>query len=1095
MKNFKKNLLATFVAVMFTCASIQAQVAIGANQDPQSYSVLELISNGSMGFRLPQLTTSQRDAITDAGFKTDVLAKGLAIYNTTNECVEYWNSVKWVSLCKGQANITFSPNPPSESPFLPGGEDRGPFVPSDDPNCTTETPAYTFTVMTGTDFFHVQVVNESTGEFRVSMDENPAATSRNAILRITNNCTQEYKEYLFSQNGDDGDCGTTPSVPDIQSENGSSLCGTGAAYLYLQGRPSTGTFIWTLNGREVGRGTEYIATQGGTYIVYGDKIGCAASKSINVTITGSETASASVSVIAGTNNGYVCDVGDEITLFTSDVSNGTIVWYKDGVKQAGKTGLSIQAGLGEWFAVVENSTCSSQKSNSIKIQLDPNAGKSGINPVSFTVNGSAPLNNNIELCSGGSLLLEVQSPQADVTYTWYAGDAQNGITLGTGSTLNTTVIAVQNYPILQCVASKTNSCTQSQYAQFNLSTGISPAKPIISSNTGAVQCGSSTQLTAVSAGADSYKWYKDGVLLAGETTDSHIVSALGNYTVYAVSAANCVSEASATFSVNNITGFAQNLTITGNTTPYAGTSETYTATMTNAVNGSYQWSIASGDAQVENVSGNTASIRFGSTDGTVVINVSASNACGDAMPKPASLTVTSSSPCSAPSVIAYNPASKELTVPEGTNPTLSITANTNGQPVIYVWYRNTSKSTVGAVTLGPGTSSLTGQTALVAGTTYYFYCEVKALCGNLPTTQSDIFTVHVALNPDNITTIGSGTLSGKPCFDIAESNDNANSCGSLSARASSKANFAAMGTQAYIFTASGTVSNVRYLIQDNENCINTALTPLNGTLASNLSNGSSVTIPVNYKTDLNTSTSPQITGRTKATAAKVVINVIYHDGTRDVKVPLTVTIQDCLCCGAKTDANTFKVFMCHNLGATESADPFVPAQAIHGAKYKWGIGQAVLSPAGDIDPNSISNWVSIGGTPPSGNADWNMINANPCPAGYRVPTDAEWKGVLNNNGSWVRKGTFKAASTNWTAGVQVGEGLFLPAAGFRYYESNNNDPYRGNGQLLHRGYGGYYWSNKVAFTNYSHIMAFYEDAEYMGNNHRHAGLSVRCIGE
>ncbi|GHS94319.1 hypothetical protein FACS1894207_2330 [Bacteroidia bacterium] len=1090
MKSFKKNLLAAFVAVMFTGASIQAQVVIGAYQEPQSYSVLELISNGSMGFRLPQLTTSQRDAITDAGFKASDLAKGLVIYNTTNECVEYWSSVKWVSLCKGQAHITFSPNPPNGSPFPPEGEDRGPFVPSDNPNCTTETPAYTFAVMTGTDFLHVQVENESTGAFRVSMDENPAATSRNAILRITNNCTQEYKEFLFSQSGDNAGCGTTPSVPDIQSENGSSLCGTGAAYLYLQGRPA-GNYIWTLNGREVGRGTEYIATQGGTYVVYGDKIGCPASKSINVMLSGSGAAPASVAVIAGINNGYVCATGGTIPLFSSAATSGVIHWYKNGVRTA-LTGSPIDAEIGTWFAVVEDGLCSSQKSNSVTVQLDPAAGQTGITPFNFKVNGVIPSGNNINLCAGGSLLLEVENPEAGVTYTWYAGDAQNGLTIGTGATISTTVIAVQGYPILQCVASKTNACTQAQYAQFNISTSTPPAKPIVTSNTGAVQCGSNTQLTAVSAGADSYKWYKDGVLLPGETTNSHVVSALGDYTVYAVSAGNCVSDVSATFTVSNSTGFSQNLSIAGNATPYTGTSETYTATMTNAVNGSYRWSIASGDAQMENTSGNTASIKFGSTDGTVVINVSASNACGDATPKPASLTVTSSSPCSAPSVVAYSPASKELTVPAGTNPTLSITANTNGQPVAYIWYRNTSKSTAGAANLGPGTSSLTGQTALVAGTTYYFYCEVRALCGNAPLAQSDIFTVNVSLNPNNITAIGNGTLSGKSCFDIAESNDNANSCGSLAARASMKAHFATMGVQNYTFkaAASGTVQNVRYVIQDDEGCVDAAQTPLSGTLqAGRLTNGSSVTIPVYYKTTLNLSTStPLIVGRTKASAAKVVINIIYNDGAKDVKQALMANIQDCMCCGAKISATEWKIFMCHNLGADESADPFTPAQALHGAMYKWGTGQVALTAAENIaTAAAISGWSIKGGTPPSTWVDWDMTLANPCPAGYRVPTRAEWEGVNNTNyNPWSFIGTWANTTTNWTSGVQIGDGLFLPAAGHR-----RND----NGLLNNRGSHGFYWSSTTNAESRGYVMIAYSNIRSMGTYNKSYGFTVRCIAE
>ena len=92
------NLLAI---VMVFALPVKAQVTIGSQKAPHKFSVLELISN-DRGLRLPQLTTEERDnlkldELTDPD--TIQAAKGLVIFNTDTECVEFWNGVGWVSIC------------------------------------------------------------------------------------------------------------------------------------------------------------------------------------------------------------------------------------------------------------------------------------------------------------------------------------------------------------------------------------------------------------------------------------------------------------------------------------------------------------------------------------------------------------------------------------------------------------------------------------------------------------------------------------------------------------------------------------------------------------------------------------------------------------------------------------------------------------------------------------------------------------------------------------------------------------------------------------------------------------------------------------
>ncbi|NDV95699.1 hypothetical protein D0T84_12350 [Dysgonomonas sp. 521] len=97
----KKLLLFTFILCMVT--AVCAQVTMGSDKAPEPFSALELISSGENGLRMPLLTTADRNKMTATfGTHKEGLAKGLTIYNTTTNCLEYWNGTKWISTCGGE---------------------------------------------------------------------------------------------------------------------------------------------------------------------------------------------------------------------------------------------------------------------------------------------------------------------------------------------------------------------------------------------------------------------------------------------------------------------------------------------------------------------------------------------------------------------------------------------------------------------------------------------------------------------------------------------------------------------------------------------------------------------------------------------------------------------------------------------------------------------------------------------------------------------------------------------------------------------------------------------------------------------------------
>ncbi len=208
----------------------------------------------------------------------------------------------------------------------------------------------------------------------------------------------------------------------------------------------------------------------------------------------------------------------------------------------------------------------------------------------------------------------------------------------------------------------------------------------------------------------------------------------------------------------------------------------------------------------------------------------------------------------------------------------------------------------------------------------------------------------------------------------------------------------------------------------------------------------------------------------------------------------TCTLNLFLCstgCCAKINATDYKNFMCHNLGAANTgADPFTPSWEINGGYWQWGrSAQAAPGPSGPGSGQANESAVSGWNTTLAPNGSWSngSKTANdPCPTGYRVPTKAQWEGVLtHNNTSSV--GTFNNSTTNYGAGKKFGDQLILPAASSR----DSND-----GALVSRGDYGVYWSSAEHETESAWNLFFSSNfalVGYVGN--RAYGSSIRCIEE
>jgi uncharacterized protein (TIGR02145 family) len=191
-----------------------------------------------------------------------------------------------------------------------------------------------------------------------------------------------------------------------------------------------------------------------------------------------------------------------------------------------------------------------------------------------------------------------------------------------------------------------------------------------------------------------------------------------------------------------------------------------------------------------------------------------------------------------------------------------------------------------------------------------------------------------------------------------------------------------------------------------------------------------------------------------------------------------------------TNPYTGKTWMDRNLGATQVATTSTDANA-YGDLYQWGRrsdghqcrNSTTTSTLSSTDQPGNANFITTSASPndwrsPQNTNLWQGVNGvnNPCPSGYRLPTETE----LNNESlSWVQA---PISSTNTSAGAFASP-LKLPLAGNRFSS---------NGTLSSVGTGGRYWSSTVSITN-SRSLGFSSSNAGMSTNNRASGFSVRCI--
>ena len=113
---------------------------------------------------------------------------------------------------------------------------------------------------------------------------------------------------------------------------------------------------------------------------------------------------------------------------------------------------------------------------------------------------------------------------------------------------------------------------------------------------------------------------------------------------------------------------------------------------------------------------------------------------------------------------------------------------------------------------------------------------------------------------------------------------------------------------------------------------------------------------------------------------------------------------------------------------------------------------------------------------------------DPCPTGWRIPTDDELAVLGDNFSSWTtnsegQNGYYFVGEYTYIDGLPQ---VFFPAAGSLDY---------GSGNAYHRGNSGYYWSSGPSGSRAYHLYFSSVGASSKSSDYRAYGYSVRCVQE
>jgi uncharacterized protein (TIGR02145 family) len=417
--------------------------------------------------------------------------------------------------------------------------------------------------------------------------------------------------------------------------------------------------------------------------------------------------------------------------------------------------------------------------------------------------------------------------------------------------------------------------------------------------------------------------------------------------------------------------------------------------------------------------------------------------------------------------------------------TLTRTVNAVGTISSLYYYNRTGQTSYPSGQALSGTQQeLLGYTGGNNGTYSALSVNSTGVTGLTATMPSGTFTNPMSV-PLYITLTGTPTATGTASFSISLGGQSYTITRTITAPIGTLASINCSGTTNGTLTSGTVASSVSSIISytggnagthNGQTVTSTGVTGLTATLTAGSFDSGNGTLTYN------------ITGTPTADGtATFAISI----GGQTCSLTRTVAAGTVACLvGATTvvdvyNTATLKTWMDRNLGAHRAATSRTDAQA-YGDYYQWGRGNdghqcrtsATTPNQSSTNQPSHGNFILTGQTPwRSTTTDlWQGISGvnNPCPTGYRIPTQAE----------------FQAEVASWGAN-QNRTGAFASPLKFTTGGGRNSDS---PGQIFHDGENGYYWQSGVnggypISTNIRDISVQTSGTQTTQSY----GYSVRCI--
>jgi len=345
--------------------------------------------------------------------------------------------------------------------------------------------------------------------------------------------------------------------PTLTSEgNVTSICPTGGTVnLIVTG--GTAPYSWTLNGNVIPGAitATYAATTGGSYYVYsGSPSSCGASTGINlwtVTVPTNVVLSSALPIACGPTNMA------SVTI-SSSMAGASFTLYKDGIAHNTNLTSTAAAPAGTYLAKWNNPNGCEVSSNTLVIAPNTNP-----TPVITPGEGST-------FCRGTALTVS----NVGTTYQWFMGNATQG-----GETSPSTIPYMSD--LWRVRVGFANGCFTT--VEVNVTVNQLPIVSVQRYGSDP-NCGPQVLRASTNGGSgtNSYKWFRDGIEIAGAISYDYTANQSGNY-VAAITRNGCVgTNTPFTFTYNPIpslsltadgpTSFCQGgavtLTASGGTAPY-----------------------------------------------------------------------------------------------------------------------------------------------------------------------------------------------------------------------------------------------------------------------------------------------------------------------------------------------------------------------------------------------------------------------------------------------------------------------------------------------------------------------------------------------